>query len=152
MWVSKTAMQNNGVSVRQDGGGKFNCDQCHWSTTAMGPVTNWLTTLTNPGAVTITNSSFDSTRTTNSATTQFMTINGGQFIFQNNLLFSSTEVVTRFVTYSTTPAVAQIPGNSNNISLSPTTIPVFSNVAPPATGFLAAGAATPAHHKFLGIF
>jgi hypothetical protein len=130
--MSKAVMQNNGTAVTLDNGGKFSCTQCTWSTTSTGPLSDWIETTT-PSEIVVSDSTFNSTRTTNTAGTMaFVFLIGGQFIFQNNTIYSATETVTRFANLSTNPAVQQINGNMNNIILTLTTVPAFSNVAPPA--------------------
>lgn len=133
MWVNSTVLWGHTVSVNMDGGGNFYCVLCHWyNPPAQTTAANWLTATTGTNYIVISNSSFDTLKTAAATLTQFMTVTGGTFVFQNNLLFSTAETVTRFVTFSTAPAVTQVPGNSNNVIKTLTTIPAFSNVAPPA--------------------
>ena len=118
--------------VNSDAGGGFHCDMCHFYNPPMGAATVWFTA-TSSSIFNIRGSEFESARNGNAVTSLATIGGGGTLIFNSNMINSyGTETASQsFITLQGNTTT--LPSNSENIILSPGTIPTLYATGPANT-------------------
>ena len=118
--------------VNSDAGGGFHCDMCHFFNPQLGAATVWFTANAS-SLFNIRGSEFESARDGNQVVSYATIGGGGKLIFNSNLVNSyGTETAsTSFITLQGNTTT--LPSNSENIILSPGTIPTLYGTGPANT-------------------